>query len=50
MREEGFYWVKDDEQWIIAEWDGGIWYTHGNDYEFQDSDFQEIDERKIQRG
>lgn len=51
-REYGFYWVKDDDGWFIAEWrDGDKWITTGNPLSvwFEDIDFIEIDEKRIIR-
>ena len=51
MRATGFYWVRDGEIWVIAyygaHWRG--WWVHGDDGNFSDSDFAEIDERRIER-
>jgi hypothetical protein len=56
MREPGFYWVrqKDETDWYIAEYfktPGGhyIWQGCGDDEEYDDSHFYEIDERRIVR-
>jgi hypothetical protein len=51
MREPGYYWVKNDGKWIIALWVNDGHYTEweiGDRIE-QDSDFEEIDERRITR-
>ena len=53
MREEGYYWVKDDSKWEVAEWktdwvDIGWYLTTLIDC-FVDEDFEEIDERRIER-
>lgn len=56
MREEGFYWVKWQGDWIIAFWDT----NHDSDNKFQwviaglmstlnDDEFDEIDENKLKR-
>jgi hypothetical protein len=56
MREEGYYWVKMGGDWQIARWSSP--YTDGTEPEwsviawlipFNDSDFEEIDERRITR-
>ena len=55
MRQEGYYWVKDKhEGWIIAEWcdlfkDGHYCFHFGNGHRYDDSDFEEIDEKRIER-
>jgi hypothetical protein len=46
IRAKGFYWVKDDEDWYIAEWDRAWWV---NGMSFKDEDFKEIDENRIMR-
>ena len=58
-RENGYYWVKDkdydpddgyyDSPWLPAEWCNGDWFVHGNQYAHKDSDWEEIDETKIER-
>ena len=52
-REDGFYWVKFRGKWMIAYWTNyenfdSCW-TSGKypDNEFFDSDFKQIDERKL---
>lgn len=50
MREPGFYWVKEHNQgWVIAEWEGGCWKFTSLVYEYEDTDIEEIDERRIVR-
>ena len=56
-RESGFYWVKFVDEWIVAEyrlpkyvqsllpW----WEMTGNEESYEDEDFIEIDERRIER-
>ena len=49
-RQEGFYWVRlSDWEWEVAQWLDGSWWTAGSDSHYQDSDFAEIDERRIER-
>lgn len=51
-RESGYYWVKDrDGDWIIAYFYGSTkeWQIIGIDSEFKDSEFDEINETKIER-
>jgi len=60
MREPGFYWVKkkypedriSPNWWVIAEYDRydtGMWNLIADEDAFNDSDFKEIDERRIVR-
>lgn len=56
MRESGFYWVKLKPEWIIARWNKIYWVMpiFAKDYYletkvFYDSNFEEIDERRIER-
>lgn len=47
-REEGYYWVKLDDEWLIREWTGENWMSfHGNNYD--EDMYNEIDETKIER-
>lgn len=48
-RENGFYWVRINTEWRIAEWLNGHWYLCGRSGFFIDGKFIEIDERKIER-
>ena len=55
-RELGFYWVKDGDEWMIAEWyewannkDTLWWGLAGMEDVFHDEDFAEIDEHQIIR-
>jgi hypothetical protein len=53
MREQGYYWVRfTSSDWFIAEWRDSIWIYEDNLVLFDDhtdSDFEEIDERRIVR-
>lgn len=53
MREDGFYWVKLWDNWIVGEYiyneDGGEWCVTKRLSNLYDSDFDEIDERQIKR-
>lgn len=53
MREDGFYWVRYKwdmrNVWIVAEYRRGRWWLTSRTSDSVDSDFSEIDERKIQR-
>jgi hypothetical protein len=52
-RQPGYYWVKYEGEWVIAQW----WYDkffkkHSwqlGDIEMDHSDFEEIDEKRIER-
>lgn len=50
-REEGYYWVKNGDVWIIAQWTiinkYGSWSVCGNENEYSTNHFDKIDERKI---
>ena len=54
-RVNGYYWVFDGDEWIIAEWynylntDRSEFWICGNDNTYHDSDFKEIDETPITR-
>lgn len=51
MRQSGFYWVKYDGKWTIAEYTSysgqSEWYVTGNDCYFISEEFDEIDENRI---
>ena len=49
MREPGFYWVRESDEWTVAQWSGKYWYVVGWDISCRDSDFAEIDPRRIVR-
>lgn len=47
-RPNGFYWVKPkNNTWTIGEWDGRHWSLNGNEWDFSDDDFEEIDSEPI---
>ena len=50
-RESGYYWVKSNDKWIIAEWLPlcQVWASIEYADKYKDSDFDEIDERRIVR-
>ena len=50
-RESGYYWVRDGISWYVAKWYTSYksWSICGNEEDFNDSEFEEIDERKIVR-
>lgn len=52
MREEGYYWVKYNGNWIIMELSkhpiGGLrWHKIGYHWTIKESDFEEIDEKRL---
>lgn len=49
MREPGYYWVKYTGEWIICEWLDPDWYFINAIGTSDDSAFEEIDERRIER-
>ena len=48
-REEGYYWVRNDIEWFIAEWDTYYWHIAGSGSRYKDEYFDEIDERRVVR-
>ena len=48
-REDGFYWVFLDDEWVVAKWDYGVWWTTEFDTPSTDDEFTQIDERRIVR-
>lgn len=49
-REEGYYWVKYHNKWVISHFDPDMtWCLTGWDMELDDKDLDEIDERRIER-
>jgi len=55
-REEGYYWIcinKKFNSWAVGEWFNDQWFIQNSFTDtvgrFKDSDFEEIDERKIER-
>lgn len=50
-RASGFYWVNYCGDWLIAEYlaDSSYWWVVGSEEVFDDSDFDQIDERRIVR-
>jgi hypothetical protein len=50
MRKEGFYWVKFQGEWVVAEYIGDSkWWLPGA-IEYLGTWFDEIDETKLERG
>jgi hypothetical protein len=47
-REPGFYWVKWNN-WLIAEYIDNKWQITGWEDDYTDDDWNEIDERRIER-
>lgn len=51
-RESGFYWVMSGHDWTIAQWNeksGWISVLGETEFNRTDVDFDEIDERRIER-
>jgi hypothetical protein len=53
-REEGFYWVHDSLEWIVARWEKSWkgyeeWFVPGQELTFTDEDFDQINEKRIQQ-
>lgn len=51
-RKNGFYWIRrSGGDWIVAEWDerDRLWYLAGNEEQYVDSDFIEIDEKILEK-
>ena len=50
-REPGYYWVKHKDNWTIAKWNlspfGDVWYVWNWIGDLNDSEFEEISERRI---
>ena len=51
VRESGYYWVRDNDEWMICYFDGYIneWELPGHPTTYSDSVFDEIDEKRIIR-
>jgi hypothetical protein len=47
-RQEGYYWVKWEREWIVAYWDSPIWHHPYRDGEYKDSNFTRISEDRLQ--
>lgn len=53
-REAGYFWVKYDNVWTVAEYclmrsGKGIWFIPGLELDLRDKAFSDIDERPILR-
>jgi len=48
-RENGFYWVKRDHEWVVLQWLNNEWLIPGTEFNEPDSFMDEIDENKLQR-
>jgi hypothetical protein len=46
-RQVGFYWVRTDDEWEIARWYDGMWWTCGWEVPVAESSLDEIDERRL---
>ena len=49
MRNEGYYWVRDVDEWLIAWWESGLFYLPCYDLSCDEDSFDEIDEKQILR-
>lgn len=55
MRESGYYWVLIECKWQVGKYNAesknyfGYWRLFNSVEQYSDSDFDEIDERKIER-
>lgn len=50
MRQDGYYWVKHKNEWHVALWNTQLypsWHLSGHEEEFEDTDFDEINEERI---
>jgi hypothetical protein len=53
MREDGYYWIKFSDNWIIGRWvhnggrHGGVFYINGNPY--YENQINKVDESVITR-
>lgn len=45
MRENGYYWIKQGDDWDILFWDGAQWTNNDTYFDAKDEDFEEIGER-----
>lgn len=54
MREDGYYWVRYYGEWCVAKWENdgfdSYFLLHGSGCTKKSADFDEIDERRIERG
>ena len=50
-REDGFYWVKFNGEWVVAEWVQvcAMWFVPQETGEFPNLCIEQIDERRIVR-
>ena len=48
-RETGYYWVRfpDEKHYEIALWDDNVWQVIGDKTDYDDRDFEKIDEKMI---
>ena len=49
MRENGYYWVRFEEEWEVAYYKHPSWHSIGTDGWANDDCMQEIDEERIIR-
>lgn len=48
-REDGYYWIKTEGDWAVAQWSWDVWYLPGLDYHIRPETIEEIDERRVVR-
>jgi len=49
-REKGYYWIRfQDEEYEIGLWNGSLWKVIDSDADWNDKDFQNIDENPIKK-
>lgn len=50
-RESGYYWVKSGDSWMVGRYFDYVkdWYLPGIEESHKDSDFDKIDEHKIEK-
>ena len=46
-REPGFYWVKHEGEWIIADYAFGFWLITGMESSYHDYNFEAIHETRL---
>jgi hypothetical protein len=49
MREDGYYWVKDVDEWMVAKWNGECFELPGWELPVDGCDLEGIDENQILR-
>ena len=51
LRNHGYYWLKGNNEWLIGYYDAcdNSWTIVGNNNVFFDNNFDEIDEKQIEK-